>query len=408
MPVAPPASEVRFHRRTSSGSVIRPSSRGRPGTWGCIHSGPACASACQNSLRGPGSCPGPGAHQVDGVPLLPRLAALARGHPGKAPPLHLRGRAPLVAGPRRHVGQAGGDPVGHDGVVGIGAPDGLHAPAQEAVGVVDAEAQPVQHVRVRPRRPRGVHVLPLGDGVALPGPADGARQVRTAGSASPGSGPPWPGSSSRCGRCCTRSTRRTPRWPDGRGSGWPARSGIAPPGSGRPGGQGTGRGNRRWRSCRSSGCAPGARWRPRSERGRSAARPTPGRPSASRRSPWPCHSRPPGQAGRRSRPSRAPRARPRWPTTGTSAGRRSSRPPRPWRSRAPSPRGAGCSCGSRRRRRGCAGGGPTAGSLPGLYGLSNSVARRSASARASLGVFWPVYAATSSSAMALAPSVYPP
>ena len=189
MPVAPPASEIRFHRRTSSGSVIRPSSRGRPGTWGCIHSGPACASACQNSLRGPPAralarraparlaCPGPGAHQVDGVPLLPRLAALARGHPGEAPPLHLRGRAPLVAGPRRHVGQAGGDAVGHDGVVGIGAPDGLHAPAQEAVGVVDAEAQPVQHVRVRPRRPRGVHVLPLGDGVALPGPADGARRV---------------------------------------------------------------------------------------------------------------------------------------------------------------------------------------------------------------------------------------
>src|SRR4051812_29995609 len=50
IPVAPPAQETRFHNRTSVSSGMRPSSRGLLITCGCIHNGPASASACQNGL----------------------------------------------------------------------------------------------------------------------------------------------------------------------------------------------------------------------------------------------------------------------------------------------------------------------------------------------------------------------
>ena len=277
---------------------------------------------------------------------------------------------PSTSAAERHSSQAPGAmsdrleamPWATMGWSGSAAPDGLHAPAQEAVGVVDAEAQPVQHVRVRPRRPRGVHVLPLGDGVAVPGPADGARRVVPLAQPVPEAG--------HRGRAVAVGAGDVALVPHVVRRG--GRVGAV------AGGQ---RGQESLRQAQgvrvvqaqageAAGGAAAAHLAVRRApagvhvAGVGVAPPGPLRGGRQHLGDHRGHavSRPPGPAGRRSRPSRAPRARPRWPTTGTSAGRRSSRPPRPWRSRAPSPRGAGCSCGSRRRRRGCAGGGPSAGS----------------------------------------------
>ena len=234
MPVAPPANEIRFQRRTSSGSVMRPSSRGRPVTWGCIQSGPACASACQNGFAplparpagAPVAAPPParpagplrpGPDQVDGVPLLPRLVALARGDPGEAVALDLRGGAPLVAGAGRHVGQAGGDAVGRRRG-GRGRARGWSPRASASGGRrcrCGSAASPARP-GTAPAMRGGVDVLPPGDGVALPGPADARAACRTrrrsqSRKRSSGGRAVAVGS----GGCCTRSrcrSRARPGW----------------------------------------------------------------------------------------------------------------------------------------------------------------------------------------------------
>ena len=50
MPVAPPAQETRFQRRTSFSSGMRPSSRGASDDLRLHPQRPASASACQNGL----------------------------------------------------------------------------------------------------------------------------------------------------------------------------------------------------------------------------------------------------------------------------------------------------------------------------------------------------------------------
>ncbi len=59
--------------------------------------------------------------------------------------------------------------MGDDGHVGVDAADQVDAPLHQLVGVVDAEFQPVHHMRVLTQVARRGDVVPLGEAVATPG-----------------------------------------------------------------------------------------------------------------------------------------------------------------------------------------------------------------------------------------------
>ena len=88
--------------------------------------------------------------------------------PGVAIALHLGRRAPVVGAPGRHLGQAAGHAVGRNRAIAVHAADQLDTAAHPAVGVVQAELEPVDHVRVSAQMPGRHDVLPLGIAVAVP------------------------------------------------------------------------------------------------------------------------------------------------------------------------------------------------------------------------------------------------
>ena len=103
--------------------------------------------------------------------LFPRLGALSRADPGEAVAIDFRGGPPVVRRSGRQEFEAAPEAVHRDLVLRIHGADDVAAPAQQFVGAVLFEFQPVDPVRIWASRPRWLHVVPTREPVALPGAA---------------------------------------------------------------------------------------------------------------------------------------------------------------------------------------------------------------------------------------------
>src|ERR1700679_596354 len=101
-----------------------------------------------------------GADEVNGVKLLPRRFTLSRCDPGQAPDIDRRGRAPFVMRGGGQADESTGNPVSGDVVFGVQLTKQLDAPVEQAIGIVDAELQPIETVGITGERPGRLDVFP--------------------------------------------------------------------------------------------------------------------------------------------------------------------------------------------------------------------------------------------------------
>ncbi len=110
----------------------------------------------------------PGTREVDRLPRLPELGALARRRPREAVDLNLRRGEPVVRAGRPHVHEAVRRAVRCDQAVLIDLADRVDAPLHLLVEVLPAELEPVERLGVGAERAGDLHIGPLGVAEALP------------------------------------------------------------------------------------------------------------------------------------------------------------------------------------------------------------------------------------------------